>query len=161
MDYVCFSNLFYDDAKLQSYIDNALTPMVQGLKDHPAIGAWEIMNEPEGSIAMSSDSEPCYDTTHLDWTREAPEIRGPGWSGANLKYDLMLKFLNVQASAIRRADSKALITVGSWSEWSQTDSSQVMDDPTHKYGFNHYKVKGPLRCLKKGSKLMTRFLIPG
>ena len=42
-------DLYYDDAKLQSYIDNALIPMVNGLKDHPALAAWEIINEPEGN----------------------------------------------------------------------------------------------------------------
>ena len=41
-------NLYYDDSKLQSYIDNALVPMVNGLKDHPALMAWEVINEPEG-----------------------------------------------------------------------------------------------------------------
>jgi len=30
------------------------------------IGAWEIMNEPEGSVASNvRDAEPCYDTTPL------------------------------------------------------------------------------------------------
>ncbi|BCE02206.1 endo-1,4-beta-xylanase [Marinicellulosiphila megalodicopiae] len=32
---------------LQSYIDNAITPMVTQLNDHPALVAWEIFNEPE------------------------------------------------------------------------------------------------------------------
>jgi len=32
----------------QDYFDNALTPIVRGLKDHPALFAYEIFNEPEG-----------------------------------------------------------------------------------------------------------------
>lgn len=36
------------ETHFQSYIDNALTPMVTGVKDHPAMFAWEIFNEPEG-----------------------------------------------------------------------------------------------------------------
>lgn len=31
-----------------SYLDNALNPMVLGLKDHPALFAWEVFNESEG-----------------------------------------------------------------------------------------------------------------
>ena len=46
-------DLFFDDDKLQSYLDNALIPMVKDLKDHPALGAWDIMNEPEGTIFFS------------------------------------------------------------------------------------------------------------
>jgi len=36
--------------QVQSYIDNALLPMVNSLRGHPALFAWEIFNEPEGMI---------------------------------------------------------------------------------------------------------------
>lgn len=39
--------LLTDDAVLASYIDSALIPMVRALNGHPALGAWELFNEPE------------------------------------------------------------------------------------------------------------------
>ena len=74
-------NLFWDDSKLTSYLDTVLVPVVRQLKDHPALAYWEVMNEPEGSSpAGQTDSEPCFDFTHLDWSKSA----GPGWSGADI-----------------------------------------------------------------------------
>ena len=74
-------NLFWDDSKLTSYLDTVLVPVVRELKDHPALGYWEVMNEPEGSSpAGQKDSDPCFDFTHLDWSKSG----GPGWSGANI-----------------------------------------------------------------------------
>ena len=72
-------NLFLDDAKLDSYIQNALKPMVAALGDHPALGAWEVMNEPEGSVLISStpNPNPCFDTAILTSTYA-------GWTGANI-----------------------------------------------------------------------------
>jgi hypothetical protein len=40
-------------ANLDSYIQNALRPMLQAVGNHPAIMCWEVFNEPEG---MSSDA---------------------------------------------------------------------------------------------------------
>jgi Cellulase (glycosyl hydrolase family 5) len=39
--------LLTEDAVLESYIDQALVPMVRALNDHPALLAWELFNEPE------------------------------------------------------------------------------------------------------------------
>ena len=39
--------LLGDDAKIDSYIDNVVIPLVQAYPDHPYLFAWEICNEPE------------------------------------------------------------------------------------------------------------------
>ena len=41
-------DLFWDQSKLTSYIDNMLVPIATALKDHKALLAWEIINEAEG-----------------------------------------------------------------------------------------------------------------
>jgi hypothetical protein len=36
-----------DEAKLQAFIDKVLTPMAAGLRDEPALGGYDIANEPD------------------------------------------------------------------------------------------------------------------
>jgi hypothetical protein len=47
---VTHTDLITDTAKTDSYINNVLIPMVQRYKDHPAVLAWEVINEPEWNL---------------------------------------------------------------------------------------------------------------
>ncbi|MBC11609.1 MAG: hypothetical protein CMM85_01400 [Rhodothermaceae bacterium] len=81
----------------QTYIDNALTPMVEALADHPAVVAWEIFNEPEG---MSGQF---------------------GWTPTRVNMTDIQRFVNQTAGAIHRAAPDALVTNGSWSFRASSD----------------------------------------
>ncbi len=82
----------------QSYITNSLVPMVQALKGHPAIIAWEIFNEPEG---MSDEF---------------------GWSDIyHVPMASIQAFINQCAGTIHRVDTNAKVSNGSWSFYATTD----------------------------------------
>ena len=81
--------LLTESDKLQAYINNALIPMVEAVKGHPALGAWEIFNEPEGM-------------TSYGWTPNKVAMSDIQW------------FVNRTAGAIRRTDPDTPVTNGSW-----------------------------------------------
>ena len=80
-----------------AYLTNALIPMVNGLKGHPAIIGWEIFNEPEGMT---------------------PQF---GWSDHRVDISYVQKFVNQAAGTIHRADPSAKVSNGAWALFSATD----------------------------------------
>ena len=86
--------LLTDTGAFQSYVDKALTPMINGVKGSNALLGWEVMNEPEGMMGG---------------------IMGAGWSKPTVSISTALSFINRLAGAIHDLDPAALVTVGSWS----------------------------------------------
>jgi hypothetical protein len=130
---------------LKSFVDRALTPLVTALKSEPGIGAWEIINEPEGSVASNvPDTEPCWDTTKLKGTgagwAQQPGAKGKSGIGQPLPMKYLQRFVAVQAAAIHAADPGALVTVGSWNVVANTNAD----------GHRNYWSDS---CLQKASNL--------
>ena len=85
------------------------------------------MNEAEGSTwAGQVSDDPCFDLTHLDWSRVAtnttnPRSQGPGWSGADIPIKNILHLHNWVADKIHSLDPKALVSTGSWNSLASTN----------------------------------------
>jgi mannan endo-1,4-beta-mannosidase len=107
-------HLYTDEAKLNSYLEKVLKPMVAGLKHHKALAAYDIINEPGGSIKPGvKDANPCWDTQILTGS-------GADWAGSHLSAKDVARFINHHADAIKAADPKVLITVGDGEQTSST-----------------------------------------
>ncbi|GFR71926.1 endo-1,4-beta-mannanase 1 [Elysia marginata] len=110
------NGLIVNPEKLASYIQVVLNPLVQAVKAHPALAAWDVFNEPEGMLDTEvSDLDQCFDTTALNDS-------GAGWAGKKYNYQQILRFVNWQVDAIKQEDPEALVTVGVWNAKSSTDN---------------------------------------
>ncbi len=95
--------LIEDETVLQSYIDNALIPVMNQIGDHPAVMTWEIFNEPEGM------------TNEFGWSTERTDMA------------YVQAFVNKVAGAIHRNTENALVSTGSWSAEASTDVEDYFD----------------------------------
>ncbi|MCB0685046.1 MAG: T9SS type A sorting domain-containing protein [Saprospiraceae bacterium] len=95
--------LLEDSSATLAYINNALIPMVIGLKAHPAIMTWEIFNEPEGMT--------------IEY----------GWSAQRTTMFDIQKFVNRCAGAIHRTDPDAIVSNGSASFETASDINGSID----------------------------------
>ncbi|KAG7154873.1 mannan endo-1,4-beta-mannosidase-like [Homarus americanus] len=107
-------DLIMDDDKLESYIENCLNHLMTKIKGHPALAAFEAVNEAEGSVKVESNSNSCYDTTIIGHD-------GAGWTGKNIPMHNFLRFIGRQNEAVRAIDPDTLITLGSWGQFSEND----------------------------------------
>jgi hypothetical protein len=125
-------SLLTDTTYTNAYINNALIPMVDSLKGHPAIIAWEIFNEPEGI------------TNLLTWSEYG-----------KVSITDIQRFVNKCAGAIHREDPNALVTNGSatvgfitdiaapplgkvsdeLAKYSESEKRDMEENFYHKYGF--------------------------
>ena len=111
-----FMMLVRDRSALQTYIHNALIPLVKALSGETALAAWEVINEPEHMVTLNSISKfRCHNTSLL------PDY--PGFTTKKLHANRLQQFVNWIADAIHTADPKALVTVNTYSFKSLMDDS--------------------------------------
>ncbi|MEH6406398.1 MAG: CBM35 domain-containing protein [Leeuwenhoekiella sp.] len=96
-DQEMMKNFVESKEKTQTYIDNALIPILEQIGNHPAVLSWEIFNEAEGM------------------TQEF------GWTPVKTQMLYVQQFVNLTAAAIHRTVPKALVSTGSWSFRALTD----------------------------------------
>lgn len=96
------ADLITDADKTQSYIDNALIPMVKRYKNHCNLLAWEIINEPEWSMDMKL----------------------AGVTTQTVSIEAMQRFVGKCAAAIHQHSDK-MVTVGATSLYWNSDQMRA------------------------------------
>jgi hypothetical protein len=75
-------DMFTDPAKIDSYINNAMIPMINTFDSHPALLAWEVMNEPEYMLQSEGG---VYDVSTYEMSRFMGKLAGAA-QGITNKY---------------------------------------------------------------------------
>ena len=127
------------EKNFKSYIEKALTPIVNGLKDHPGLFAYEVLNEPEGAIINMTDAGHfCLDEANVP--------------GDGLSFPLSLagaqRFVNHVAAAIHELDPNVKVTTATHTNFytvfnNETLTSQDGADETGTldfYELHHYPL---------------------
>lgn len=102
----------------QSYVDNALTPMVEGLKDHPALFAYEIFNEPEGAIFDHTEAgEFCPGRGEGNDPFAFPRDASDNGLVEGFTIEIAQSFVNHTAAAIHAADPNVKVTTSTHTDF--------------------------------------------
>jgi len=81
-----------DEEGVDSYIENALKPILDAIGNHPAVMTWEVFNEPEGMLNLNNTN-------------------GPGWTDHRvINYDNLIRFTAKVASYVRQNTLKMVST---------------------------------------------------
>jgi hypothetical protein len=79
-----------EPANLDTYIENALRPILDAVGSHPAIMCWEVFNEPEGMITRASG--------------------GSGWASRTIDYSHVIRFTAKIAAEVHKRTTKMVST---------------------------------------------------
>ncbi|EOD37306.1 hypothetical protein EMIHUDRAFT_109941 [Emiliania huxleyi CCMP1516] len=115
-----------DETALQAFIENALRPLVSATRSDPVIAMWEIVNEIEGVLNMSTSSPAgggCSDLSAV--ARCAGPNNQPGWNleqGGTCLFPVasLQRFINRQIAAVKLESPQHLVTSSSWSQCAMT-----------------------------------------